>query len=149
MYLFSLLYFKNKWLYSVNDTSNFEDYFIGTDGAKNVTYMRHSYGSVLEETADYYFLIIMKMDIKLNILFLDHLIPPTLEAIGNTDIVAINKNNYKKAIIDLSFPKFSKTANISVKDILVDMGVKAMFNENENNFPDILRIAKITFISVL
>ncbi len=138
MYLFSLLYFKNKWLYSVNDTSNFEDYFIGTGGAKNVTYMRHSYGSVLEETVDYYsFFDHYENGYKIKYIISKSSNTPTLEAIGNADIVAINKDNYKKAIIDLSFPKFSKTSNVSVKDILADMGVKAMFNENENNFPDI------------
>ncbi len=138
MYLFSLLYFKNKWSYSVNDTDNFEDYFIGTEGAKNATFMRHSYGSVIEETNDYYsFFDRYENGYKIKYIISRSSNTPTLEAIGDNDIFTINKENYKYAIINLSFPKFSKISNIDLKGILKDMGFETVFSPEENNFPDV------------
>ncbi len=138
MYLFSLLYFKNKWLYEVNDTNNFEDNFIGKDEVKNVTYMNHSFGTVMEENNDYYsFFDRYENGYKIKYIISKSSNTPTLEAIGDNNIFTINEENCKNAIIDLSFPKFSKTLNIDLKDILKDMGVKTVFNSNENNFPDI------------
>lgn len=132
MYLFSLLYFKNQWLYSVDDTSNFEDLFYAEEGAQNITYMKHSFGSVVEETNDYIsFFDRYQNGYKIKYIYSKSFNTPTLEAIGESDIFTINEDNYKTAFISLSFPKFTKKTNIVLTDILMDMGFKSCFDYDD------------------
>ena len=132
MYIFSLLYFKNQWLYSVNDTSNFEDSFYGENGTQNITYMKHSFGSVVEETNDYIsFFDRYQNGYKIKYVYSRSFNTPTLEAIGDSDIFTINEDNYKPGYISLSFPKFSKKTNILLTEILKDMGFKSCFDYDD------------------
>lgn len=138
MYIFSLLYFKNEWLYKVNDTNNYKGIFYEKNSSKEVTFMQHSFGSVLEEKEDYVsFFDLYKNGYKIKYIYSKKENLSTLDAIKNDDIFTINTDNYKEATIQLSFPKFSKKTNINLVGILKDMGFSMVFDINENNFPDI------------
>ncbi len=138
MYIFSLLYFKNQWTYKVNDTDNVEGTFYGSNGPSTVTYMMHSFGSVLEEKDDYVsFFDLYQNGYKIKYIYSKKEDLSTLDAIKNDNIFTINSENYKKADIKLSFPKFSKKTNVDLVDTLKDMGFSMVFDKKENNFPDI------------
>ena len=138
MYIFSLLYFKNEWTYKVNDTDNFEGTFYGSNGSSKVTFMQHSFGSILEEKDDYIsFFDLYQNGYKIKYIYSKNENLSTLDAIKNDDIFTINSDNYKNADIKLSFPKFSKKTNVNLVNVLKDMGFNTVFNLAENNFPDI------------
>lgn len=144
IYLFSLLYFKNQWEVKIEDAKNTKGKFYSSGDEETVTYMSHSYGTVLEDNDKYYsFYDYYKSGYKIKYIVSKDKNVDTVEVISSDEIFKINTSSLENAIVYLSLPRFNKTYNFNMVDVLENIGFTSPFKYGTDNFPDVYEDCKM------
>lgn len=138
IYVFSLLYFKNQWSIKIDDAKNKSGKFYSDGNEENVTYMSHSFGTALEDNEKYYsFYDEYKNGYKIKYIISKDKNVNTVDVVSSEEIFKIDSSSLINAIVYLSLPKFNKTCNLNMVQILKNIGFTTPFDYSKNNFPDV------------
>ena len=136
-YLFSTIYFDNKWSSSFVLSGTTDDTFYGKNGNKTVPFMHHSYYGTVFDYGDY----VACYDYYANGLRIKYLVPKEetddiYELTKNADILSYVPENTESEgpVINLSVPRFSSEYTLDVAETLGNMGLSCLFNRNGHSF---------------
>ncbi len=135
-YLFSTVFFDNKWSNAFVLTSNYEDTFYGKT-EKTVSYMRHYYKGAVYDYGEY----VSCYDYYRNGMKIQYFVPKD----EKSDIYELTKNKNlfdpssdvlsdDEYIINLSLPQFSSECALNLKEVLASVGLAALFDRSGTSF---------------
>ena len=150
MYIFSTMYFDNKWLSSYDTVNNKEDVFYLTkDNTITTTFMYHDYMGDIYIYDDY----VSCYDNYANGYKIQYIVPKSIEdniydIISNKNFLVEDETKklicYKESyngelyevdpIIELSLPKFNSTSKTDFNDTLKNMGLSVLFDKYSKSF---------------
>ncbi len=136
-YLFSTIYFDNKWSSAFVLTNTCEDTFYGKTN-KTVAFMKHSYYGTLLDYGDY----VECYDYYANGLRIKYLVPKNLtdsiyELTKGKDILSCvpeSPERENRYVINLSVPKFSSEYALDLTQTLSKTGLSCLFDKNRQSF---------------
>ncbi len=135
-YLFSTVYFDNKWLTAFASSSTYEDYFYGAQTNKKISFMKHSYNGSVFDKGKY----VSCYDYYCNGMVVKYIVPKELTddvytLVEGEDVLAMdNADAESNYVVNLSVPKFTSECGIDFTETLKGLGLEYLFSKSGTSF---------------